>query len=820
MIQDTAPHQQPVPASVSQTQIEEESLNIHDFLTLCLANWKWFILSIFVMSALAVLYIMHATPVYTRTASVLIKDDTDGSSMQGIAAQISDLGLINGSTNVNNELLAFQSPALMGEVISRLGLTKSYTYHQGLKRLPLYGDSLPVKVEFLSLSRSENAYVKVTPDGKGKVTLSDYRLKTEDIDGDDQTVEFGDTVVTPIGKMLVIPGPNYSPEFTETISVNKMSMTGAIENYTKETAITLADDNASVIDITVKDTDIQRATDIINTLINVYNEKWVEDKNLMAVTTSSFINERLNVIEQELGNVDNDISSFKSEHLLPDLQLASTMYMQQSSENTKQEFELTTQKAIATFLRDYVVETTDAGRLLPANSGLESQGIEKQIQEYNTLQLERDKLVSNSGTSNPLVQDYDRNLKAMRTAINSSLDNLLVSINAQLKTLAKAESTTNSQIASSPSQAKYLLSVERQQKVKESLYLFLLQKREENELSRAFTAYNTRVITPPFGTDKPTSPVTRNILLIALLLGTILPAVVIFIEENVNIYVRGRGDLEGMITPYIGEIPLSGSAKNVNKFTRRLTRLKHGIFGGKELKPSAPILVVKPKGRNMINESFRSIRTSIEFMTNSIKTTPVMMMTSFNAGSGKSFISLNIGAVLAIRKKGVKILAIDLDLRRASLSAAVNSPGIGIADYLSGADISIESTVCHTECPGLDIIPVGSIPPNPSELLYTERMKQIMAWAKENYDYVMLDCPPVEIVTDASIINQFVDITLFVVRVGLLDRRMLAQLDRYYAEQKYRNLAVILNGTMASANKYSSYYNKNYYHSDYYHSDE
>ena len=208
MIQDTAPNQQPIPASVSQNQIEEESLNIHDFLTLCLANWKWFVLSIFVMSALAVLYVMHATPVYTRTASVLIKDDTDGSSMQGIAAQISDLGLINGSTNVNNELLAFQSPALMGEVISRLGLTQSYTYHKGLKRLPLYGDSLPVKVEFLSLSISENAYVKVTPDGKGKVTLSDYRLKTEDLDGDDLTVEFGDTVVTPVGKMLITPGPN------------------------------------------------------------------------------------------------------------------------------------------------------------------------------------------------------------------------------------------------------------------------------------------------------------------------------------------------------------------------------------------------------------------------------------------------------------------------------------------------------------------------------------------------------------------------------------------------------------------------------------
>lgn len=812
MIQDTS-HLTP-----GQQTTEEETLNIRDFLMLCLANWKWFLVSIFILVFLAGIYIMRSTPIYTRTASVMIKDEeSGGGAMSNLVSQFSDMGLSVGSTNVNNELLAFQSPALLGDVIEKLGLTTSYTYRKRLKKLPLYGDSLVLKVDFLSLKKNESAAFKMTPDGKGKVELTDFKLKGKDVDGDDVIAVIGDTVTTPVGRVFIDAGPNYSPEFDHTINVSRTTLPAAIEAYSAETKIDLANDDATVIDITVTDASIQRAVDIINTLVDIYNQKWVEDRNLMAVTTSSFINDRLNVIEQELGNVDSDISNYKSEHLLPDLQMASEMYMQQYNDNTKQEFELSTQKSIATYLREYVGETTGAGRLLPANSGLDSNGIEQQISEYNKLQLERDRLAANSGETNPLITDYDRNLKAMRTAINSSLDNLLMTINAQLKTLRRAESNTNQQIASSPNQAKYLLSVERQQKVKEALYLFLLEKREENELSRAFTAYNTRVITPPFGDDRPTSPKKANILIIGFILGLLIPAVYLFISDSLDTYVRNRGDLDGVLAPYLGEIPLAG--KHVGKWAARWHKFI-GKFRKEKSGDSAPKLVVRARGRNVINEAFRSLRTSVEFLTPNQKSMPSFMVTSFNPGSGKSFITLNLAASFAIKDTGSRILAVDLDLRRASLSAAVNSPARGISGYLSGAVSDIKSVIVKSPCEGLDVLPVGTIPPNPSELLYTDRFKNLMESLKENYDYVFIDCPPVDIVTDASIITKYIDATLFVLRAGLLDRRMLPLLNRYYSERKYKNMSVVLNGTSINSTSYSRYgYNK-YYSSDYYHKED
>ena len=242
---------------------------------------------------------------------------------------------------------------------------------------------------------------------------------------------------------------------------------------------------------------IQRAEDILNTVIAVYNENWIKDKNQIAVSTSAFISDRLGVIEQELGNVDENISSYKSEHLLPDVQAAASMYMAQSSEANAQILALNTQLSMARYIRNYLTNSTSKNQLLPANSGIESPGIEQQIANYNTAQLRRNDLVANSSERNPLVADMDQSLENMRHAIITSIDNHITTLNTQIRSLQQSERQTTARIAANPSQGKYLLSVERQQKVKEALYLFLLQKREENELSQAFTAYNTRVITPP-----------------------------------------------------------------------------------------------------------------------------------------------------------------------------------------------------------------------------------------------------------------------------------------------------------------------------------
>ena len=291
----------------------------------------------------------------------------------------------------------------------------------------------------------------------------------------------------------------------------------------------------------------------------------------------------------------------KGEHLLPDVQAAANMYMAQASEAKAAIKELDNQVYMARYIRNYLTNKSNSSQLLPANSGIDNPGIATQISEYNSKLLERNSLVSHSSEKNPLVVEMDASLSAMRSALLTSIDNLLVTLNAQIKSQRGYSGQATSQIASNPQQAKYLLSVERQQKVKESLYLYLLQKREENELSQAFTAYNTRIITMPGGSMIPTAPIKKNILLVAFALGLLVPIVIIFIRENMNTVVRGRKDLENMTAPFVGEIPL---AFQKSKWYSRKAKTKEEICA----------IVVKEKSRNVINEAFRVVRTNLEFV--------------------------------------------------------------------------------------------------------------------------------------------------------------------------------------------------------------
>ena len=468
--------------------------------------------------------------------------------------------------------------------------------------------------------------------------------------------------------------------------------------------------------------------------------------------------------------------------------------------------QVSTQIAISKFILDYIKNPDTNGQLVPANAGLENPGIEAQINEFNQLQLERDKLSNSTGDTNPLLQDYDKNLRSMRSALVSSLTNQERALQTQLNSLIRSDRATSRKIASSPGQAKYLLSVERQQKVKEALYLYLLQKREENELTLAFTPYNTRIITPPMGSNRPTAPISRNILLICFALGILIPGFILFIDESMNSRLRNRGDLEGIRTPLIGEIPESSDSNTLR--VRRWRRRWRDILGKNSQIEEAPSLLVRDHGRSIIDESFRMVRANLEFMTRNSQNR-VIMVTSFNPGSGKSFISLNLAAALALKEKNRKVLIIDLDLRRASVSRILPDHSRGITDYISGATDNCDKYIQQTECPGLYLLPVGTIPPNPSELLYSDRLKQLIEKYRQEYDYIFLDCPPAELVADASIIAPLADITIFILRAGLLDRRMIPEIDRIYDSRRYHNFMVILNGTLTSGapyNRYASYY--------------
>lgn len=446
---------------------------------------------------------------------------------------------------------------------------------------------------------------------------------------------------------------------------------------------------------------------------------------------------------------------------------------------------------------------------MPANSGIENRGIETQIQEYNTIQLERDKLASTTGENNPIMQDYDKSLRSMRSALVQSLVNQERTLQTQLNSLIRDDRATNRKIASSPTQAKYLLSVERQQKVKEALYLYLLQKREENELTLAFTPYNTRVITPPMGSNKPTAPISRNILLICFVVGIVLPALILFLDESMNSRLRNRSDLDGIKTPLLGEIP-EASDNTMSLRMRSFRRRWREMMGKSSKIEEAPSLLVHEHGRSIVNEAFRMVRSNLEFMTRNGRNR-VIMLTSFNPGSGKSFISLNLAAALALKDKSRKVLVIDLDLRRASVSRILADHSRGIADYLSEATDNCDQYIQATPCKGLYILPVGTIPPNPAELLYSDRLKNLIEKYRQEYDYVFFDCPPAEVVADASIITPLADMTIFIIRAGLLDRRMIPEIDRIYDSQRYKNFMLILNGTISSATPYRRYAYYSYY---------
>ena len=788
-------------SNINQEQ-NSEGLNIKDFAYLCVAKWYWFAAAIVVAVCVAVAYLLFTPPVYTRSASILIKEDDQGSIGGGASDLLGDFDLFSTKANVNNEMQSIGSPAVMLDVVRRLGLDVNYHTDGQFYRKVLYGSLCPYEVAFVDMQDNESASFTIYPDGQGRVKLSDFvRGDNDSAEDVEMAAALGDTTSTPIGRMVIKPSAqNDTATYHAPVYISRKGLVATTKAYSANLSVMLGDEKSTIINLSFKDVCTQRAEDVLNTVIAVYNENWIKDKNQVAVSTSMFINERLGVIERELGNVDESISSYKSENLLPDVQAAASMYMEQSSETSAQILALNTQLSMARYIRNYLTGSVADNQLIPANSGIESQGIEKQISEYNTMQLRRNDLVANSSEKNPLAVDMDRSLRNMRSAIVTSIDNHIATLTTQIGNLQQSERQTTQRIAANPSQGKYLLSVERQQKVKEALYLFLLQKREENELSQAFTAYNTRVITPPYGDLEPTAPAKVNILLAAIVLGLCIPLALIFVRESLNTRLRGRKDLERLTVPFAGEVPLAagGGKKNTND--------------GR--------VVIRAGKRDVVNEAFRVLRTNMEFMLDDKLSTgraPVVLFTSFNPGSGKTFIAVNAAASFAI--KGKRVLVVDGDMRRGSASAYVDSPSKGMSDYLAHRADDVAALV--VEMPGyenLHLLPVGTIPPNPTELLASPRFKDLIDYAASEYDYVFIDCPPIEIVADTQIIGKLADRTIFIVRAGLLERDMLPELQRIYDENRLNNMAVVLNGTTSSRNSHYGYkygyhygYGSNYY---------
>ena len=755
---------------------QESEINITDIFRFVLANWYWFVLSVLVCTGIAYFYVKSSSKIYSRKASVLIRDDSKGGAVSESSA-FADLSLFGGKRNVDNEVLVFQSRHLIEEVARRLHLDMSYKVKNGLREDELYTHT-PVTVSFPEAEERQVIKVAVVPVDSVTVRLSGFSLAvgggiihSEEI----LDVHLNDTVSTPIGTMVVTPTLYYTDVFYDKpVHVTKSNMESVVENYRNRLKVSLASKTATIINLVLDDVSTARAEDILNMLIAVYNEDVINDKNQIAVNTSKFINERLIIIERELGSVDANIESFKRENQLTDITSETGMYLANTSRYQQEGLSLENQLSIARYIKEYLTDPLKNSDLIPANTGISDNSVESQIKEYNDILLKRDKLVAGSSSKNPIVMDLNNSLSAMKQTIIRSVDNLIVGLNIQLKNIREQEEQTTKRIEAVPAQQKYVLTVERQQKIKEELYLYLLNKREENALTQAITESNARIIDSASGSSAPIAPKAMTIFLASIVLGLAIPMGVFWLLNMMDTKVRTRKELDGVLTiPFLGNIPRHGSKKGEDS---------DGI-------------VVRENGRDSVSEAFRIIRTNMDFMRVKSDKLQVVMFTSANPGAGKTFVSSNLAMSIAQTNK--KVVLVDVDIRKGTLSGIFSNSSnrMGLTHYLSGSTDKVDDIVgTSEEYEKLDVIFSGPVPPNPAELLLSERFDRLITELRKRYDYIIVDNVPAGIVADASIVNRVVDLTIFVVRSGVMDRRQLPELENMYRQEQLHNLSVILNG--------------------------
>ena len=487
-----------VKTAKNQRGQKKEELKLNEFLYLCLAHWQWFVISIVICLGFAYLYLQRTAPTYSKSASILIKTDSKGAATSGSAAMFEDLGLYNGNSSVFDEVALIKSPDLMREVVRRLNLDVSYTQPGNFRDKILYGSELPVQVQFTDAPEDLTASFKLNLGKNGEYTISDMNVfvngASKDFEGRTYKGRIGTPVKTPAGQILITPGKKYDANQPVSINIAKNNVKATAGVLLGGLNVEQDQESYNIVDLSIVDIHPERAEDVVRTLIAVYNDRWMKDKRDLADNSSKFIEERIDLLQQELGSVDNDISSFKSANMVPDVDAAASIYMSQASQASVALKDLRNQEYMAKYIRNYLRNAENKHSLLPTNAGLASPNLSAQISQYNTKILERNSLVAQSSASNPLVAQMDDAIAALRGALIASIDNEIISLSEQIRSQEGLTGNAQSKIASNPRQAKYLLSVERQQKVKETLYLYLLQKREENQLTQAFTSYNTRVI--------------------------------------------------------------------------------------------------------------------------------------------------------------------------------------------------------------------------------------------------------------------------------------------------------------------------------------
>ena len=764
----------------------EEQVNIQELLFRYLIHWPWFVISIIICIACAWGYLRLTTPIYNISATVLIKDEKKG----GGASMSSDLekmgleGFVSSSSNVDNEIEVLRSKSLAREVVNNLGLFVTYMDEDEFPSKELYhtspvlvslthqeADKLPGRMEINMILQPTGALgVQIT------VGEKEYQKQFDKLPAvfptDEGTVAFfanNDTL------SAVCP-ENITKERHITAFINRPF--SVLKDYVNSLSIAPTSKTTSVVVISLENTNTRRGRDYINKLLEMYNINANNDKNEVAQKTAEFIDERIGIISKELGSTEQDLENFKRSAGITDLSSEAQIALTGNAEYEKKRVENQTQINLVMDLQRYM--KGNEYEVLPSNIGLQDAASAGAIDRYNQMLVERKRLLRTSTENNPTIINLDTSIRAMRTNVQATLDATLKGLQITKEDLAREASRYSRRINDAPTQERQFVSIARQQEIKSGLYLMLLQKREENAITLAATANNAKIIDEALADDNPISPKKMLVYLAALVLGVGLPVGVIYLIGLTKFKIEGRADVEKLTSlPVVGDIPLADE--------------KTGS------------IAVFENQNNLMSETFRNVRTNLQFMLENGKN--VILVTSTISGEGKSFISANLAISLSLL--GKKVVIVGLDIRKPGLNKVFNIPKKehGITQYLTNTTANLMDFVQPSDInKNLFILPGGTVPPNPTELLARGGLEKAIETLKANFDYVILDTAPVGMVTDTLLIGRVADLSVYVCRADYTHKAEFTLINELAENNKLPNLCIAINGLDLNSRKYGYYY--------------
>ena len=758
---------------------QEEQVDYKALFFKYLIHWKWFVASIVVCLIGGWIYLHYTTPVYSITGSVIIKDNKKNNSVSTGLADLEDFGFYSSTNNFDNEVEVLHSRTLLKKVVEELDLYINYRTRENLRPVELYKDT-PVKV-WLTPEEAEKlpngaAVLEVVLKPGGKLSVS------TEIDEQEFKQDFNKLpalLTTPYGTFSFTPGDSAIVEKEQEITVTVAAPRIMANGYANALSVEPTSKTTTIAQITLQNTSPQRGVDFINKLIEIYNRDANDDKNEVASKTAEFIDERIKIINGELGTTEKELETFKRDAGLTDLKSDAQLALSENSEYEKKRAENSTQLRLVQFLSEYANNPDHAYEVLPVNVGLTDTGLTELINRYNEMLLERKRLLRTSSESNPVVVNLDASIRAMRSNVQTTILSVQKGLMITKADLERQAGKYAGRITSAPGQERQLVSISRQQEIKAGLYLMLLQKREENAITLASTANNARIVDEAQAELFPVSPKGKLIYLIAFVLGIAIPVGIIYIIELLRYKIEDRSDVKKLTTvPIIGDIPASDNM------------------------PKEGSVVVRENQNDMMAETFRNVRTNVQYMLGSNQ--KVVLITSTTNGEGKSFVAANLAISFALL--GKKVVIVGLDIRKPGLNKAFQTSHKedGITRYLADPEHTDLMSLLQQSnvTPNLYILPGGAIPPNPTELVARDSLVQAVDRLKKEFDYVILDTAPIGMVTDTQLISRVADMSIYVCRAGYTPKAGYLFINELRDHKKLPNLCTIINDVNIKTGKY------------------